>query len=57
MPGASQEDIQKIREAIKKANSLQEVERLTKILQSGLIPSEFLNNGKFTKILYFDYCY
>jgi len=57
VPGASQEDIQKIREAIKKANSLQEVERLTKILQSGLIPSEFLNNGKFTKILYFDYCY
>lgn len=37
---ASSEDIQKIREAIKNATSLQEVERLTRILQSGLIPED-----------------
>ncbi|CAO1429057.1 unnamed protein product [Diamesa hyperborea] len=43
---ANPTDIQKIREAIQKANSLQEVERLTKMLQSGQISSEFLS-GKF----------
>lgn len=37
-------DIQKIREAISKASSLHEVERLTKMLQSGQISSEFLND-------------
>lgn len=37
-------DIQKIRDAISKASSLHEVERLTKMLQSGQISSEFLND-------------
>lgn len=41
---ASTADIQKIREAISKASSLHEVERLTKMLQSGQISSEFLND-------------
>lgn len=41
---ANTADIQKIREAISMASSLQEVERLTKMLQSGQISSEFLND-------------
>lgn len=41
---ATSADIQKIRDAIAKANSLQEVERLTKMLQSGTLSSEFLND-------------
>lgn len=46
VPGASPADIQKIREAIKKAKSLQEVERLTRLLQSGQISEDMLNlNG------------
>ena len=51
---ANPTDIQKIREAIQKANSLQEVERLTKMLQSGQISSEFLS-GKFNIINYKEY--
>lgn len=43
VPGASPADIQRIREAIKRARSLQEVERLTKMLQSGQISDELLN--------------
>lgn len=43
---ANTADIQKIREAISKASSLQEVERLTKMLQSGQISSEFLNDDE-----------
>lgn len=43
---ANTADIQKIREAISKASSLQEVERLTKMLQSGQISSEFLNEDE-----------
>ncbi|CRL07402.1 CLUMA_CG020375, isoform A [Clunio marinus] len=39
-------DIQKIREAISKATSLQEVERLTKMLTSGQISSEFFNEDE-----------
>lgn len=39
---ANSADIQKIREAISKASSLQEVERLTNMLQSGQIGSEFM---------------
>lgn len=36
----------RIREAIKKAGSLQEVERLTRILQTGQIPLDLMNmNG------------
>lgn len=38
VPTASPEDVQRIRDAIKNATSLQEVERLTRILQSGNIP-------------------
>lgn len=39
---ANPEDIQRIREAIKRASSLQEVERLSQILQSGQIPDNFV---------------
>jgi hypothetical protein len=41
---ASAADIQKIREAIKKASSLHEVERLTKILQSGTISGDIFSS-------------
>lgn len=34
------QEIHKIREAIKNASSLQEVERLTRMLQSGQIPGQ-----------------
>ncbi|XP_050499391.1 U2 small nuclear ribonucleoprotein A' [Diabrotica virgifera virgifera] len=45
--GLTDEEIKKIREAINKANSLQEVERLQKILQSGQIPgNEFIPNSR-----------
>lgn len=37
-PTANPEDVQRIRDAIKNATSLQEVERLTRILKSGNIP-------------------
>lgn len=56
VPSASSEDVQKIRDAIKNATSLEEVERLTRILQSGNIP-ENLNaengngNGKMNSVL------
>jgi U2 small nuclear ribonucleoprotein A' len=43
---ANTADIQKIRAAIAGASSLQEVERLTKMLQSGQISSEFLNEDE-----------
>lgn len=43
---ANTADIQKIRDAIQNATSLQEVERLTKMLQSGQISSEFLNEDE-----------
>lgn len=43
VPGASPGDIQKIREAIKRAGSLHEVERLTRLLQTGRITDELLN--------------
>lgn len=43
---ANTADIQKIRDAIDKATSLQEVERLTKMLQSGQISSEFMNDDQ-----------
>jgi hypothetical protein len=36
--GPSQEELWKIREAINKASSLEEVERLNRLLQSGQIP-------------------
>ncbi|XP_037824977.1 probable U2 small nuclear ribonucleoprotein A' [Lucilia sericata] len=39
---ANPEDLQRIREAIKRASSLQEVERLSQILQSGQIPDNFV---------------
>lgn len=41
MPTASAADVQRIREAIRNATSLAEVERLTRILQSGNIPEDF----------------
>lgn len=40
---ASPADIQKIKEAIQNATSLHEVERLTRIIQSGQINSDFIN--------------
>lgn len=43
-PTANPEDVQKIREAIKNATSLQEVERLTRLLKSGSIPDNFNAN-------------
>jgi len=43
--GATPGEIQRIREAIRNASSLQEVERLTRLLQSGQISEEFNNNG------------
>lgn len=39
---ANPDDLQRIREAIKRASSLQEVERLSQILQSGHIPDNFV---------------
>ncbi|XP_073813983.1 small nuclear ribonucleoprotein polypeptide A'-like U2A [Musca autumnalis] len=39
---ANPEDIRRIREAIKRASSLAEVERLSQILQSGQIPDNFV---------------
>lgn len=42
---ATPAEIQKIREAIRNANSLQEVERLTRLLQSGQINEELSKNG------------
>lgn len=55
VPSASSEDVQKIRDAIKNATSLEEVERLTRILQSGNIPENFNaengnGNGKMNDI-------
>lgn len=43
---ANTADIQKIREAISKASSLQEVEKFTRMLQTGQISSEFLNEDE-----------
>uniref|UniRef100_A0A336LQJ4 Probable U2 small nuclear ribonucleoprotein A' n=1 Tax=Culicoides sonorensis TaxID=179676 RepID=A0A336LQJ4_CULSO len=43
--GATPAEIQRIREAIRNASSLQEVERLTRLLQSGQISEEFNRNG------------
>ncbi|XP_030386951.1 probable U2 small nuclear ribonucleoprotein A' [Scaptodrosophila lebanonensis] len=40
---ANPEDMQRIREAIKRASSLAEVERLSQILQSGQLPEKFLH--------------
>lgn len=42
---ASNAEIQKIKEAIRKASTLQEVERLTRLLESGRINQEFSENG------------
>ncbi|XP_063699070.1 probable U2 small nuclear ribonucleoprotein A' [Culicoides brevitarsis] len=42
---ATPAEIQKIREAIRNASSLQEVERLTRLLQSGQINEELNKNG------------
>lgn len=44
------EEVAKIREAINKASSLEEVERLQKILQSGQIPGQEEVNGQFEKM-------
>lgn len=43
---ANQEDLQRIRDAIKRANSLQEVERLSRILQTGHLPDNFSFGGQ-----------
>ncbi|KDR19400.1 U2 small nuclear ribonucleoprotein A' [Zootermopsis nevadensis] len=44
--GPSQEELWKIREAISKASSLEEVERLNRLLQSGQIPGRSKSNSK-----------
>lgn len=41
--GLSEEEVRKIREAINRASSLEEVERLQQILQSGQIPDSEIN--------------
>ncbi|KAF5287806.1 hypothetical protein FQR65_LT12174 [Abscondita terminalis] len=41
----SEQEIRKIREAISKANSLEEVERLQHLLQLGQIPGQEMHNG------------
>lgn len=45
--GLSDDEIAKIRDAINKASSLEEVERLQKILQSGQIPGQEEINGSY----------
>lgn len=47
--GLSEDEMRKIREAINRASSLEEVERLQQILQSGQIPGNDMN-GKNTEI-------
>lgn len=44
--GLTDEEARKIREAINRASSLDEVERLQKILQSGQIPGHEFNTSK-----------
>lgn len=44
--GLTDDEVRKIREAINKASSLEEVERLQKILQSGQIPGHDFNTSK-----------
>lgn len=44
--GLSDQEIRKIREAIAKASSLEEVERLQKLLQAGHIPGQEAHNGQ-----------
>ncbi|KAL3268961.1 hypothetical protein HHI36_008047 [Cryptolaemus montrouzieri] len=44
--GLSEEEIQKIRDAINNASSLEEVERLQKQLQAGQIPGQNVQNGR-----------
>ncbi|KAK9716883.1 hypothetical protein QE152_g24494 [Popillia japonica] len=44
--GLSEQEIRKIREAISKASSLEEVERLQKLLQAGHIPGQDMLNGQ-----------
>ena len=48
VPGATPADMQAIREAIKNATSLAEVERLTKMLQAGQIPNGSSNGQQAT---------
>lgn len=61
--GASPAEVAKIREAIKTANSLQEVERLTRILQAGgpitdeMLNGNGVNNGEFWGRLFFELCW
>lgn len=44
--GLNDEEVKKIRDAINRASSLEEVERLQKILQSGQIPGSEVNGSK-----------
>lgn len=44
--GLTDDEVRKIREAINRASSLEEVERLQKILQSGQIPDHDFNTSK-----------
>lgn len=54
------QEIKKIGEAISKASSLEEVERLQKLLQSGQIPGQEQNgnyNGRFLCLLTNNFSY
>lgn len=51
-PFASQDDRNKIREAITNASSLEEVQRLSKMLQSGFIPRDDNHTNGIDKICY-----
>jgi len=44
--GPTAEELWKIREAISKAKSLEEVERLNKLLQSGQVPGKKATEGQ-----------
>lgn len=53
--GLSEQEIRKIREAIANAGSLEEVERLQRLLQSGQIPGQ--DNAENGKIIVFSVFY
>lgn len=52
--GLTEDEVRKIREAISRASSLEEVERLQRMLQSGQIPGQEngTQNGKLQYMLY-----
>lgn len=60
LAGPSAEDLWKMREAIAKATSLEEIERLNRLLQAGQIPGKkssnaSSNNGKFCIYIFLNF--